>query len=98
MDVPRKNAARNRLVRRIVIGVVAVGLAGAMTLGLSKMKPAAPEVDGSTVWPDTVKRGPMLRDVRGLGTLVPEEILFVPAISEGRVERIHMRAGAIVQA
>jgi HlyD family secretion protein len=97
MDVPRKNAARNRLVRRIVIGVVAVGLAGAMTLGLSKMKPAAPEVDGSTVWPDTVKRGPMLRDVRGLGTLVPEEILFIAAQTDGRVDRIYIRPGAIVE-
>ena len=67
-----------------------------MLSGLSKMKPAAPEVDGSTVWPDTVKRGPMLRDVRGLGTLVPEEILFIAAQTDGRVDRIDVRPGAIV--
>ena len=60
------------------------------------MKPAAPEVDASTVWPDTVRRGPMLRQVRGLGTLVPEEILFIAAQTDGRVDRIAVRPGAIV--
>lgn len=96
MDVPRKNAGRNRLVRRIVIAVLVVGVASAVTLGLDRMKPAAPEVDGSTVWPDTVKRGPMLREVRGLGTLVPEEILFIAAQTDGRVDRIDVRPGAVV--
>jgi HlyD family secretion protein len=60
------------------------------------MKPAAPTVEGSTVWPDTVKRGSMLRQVRGLGTLVPEEILFIAAQTEGRVDRIAVRPGAVV--
>jgi HlyD family secretion protein len=62
------------------------------------MKPAAPEVDAATVWPDTVRRGPMLRQVRGLGTLVPEEILFIAAQTDGRVDRIAVRPGAIVSA
>jgi HlyD family secretion protein len=62
------------------------------------LKPAAPEVDRSTVWPDTVRRGPMLRNVRGLGTLVPEEILFIAAQTEGRVDRIAVRPGAVVKA
>jgi HlyD family secretion protein len=62
------------------------------------MKPAAPEVDAATVWPDTVRRGPMLRQVRGLGTLVPEEILFIAAQTDGSVDRIAVRPGAIVSA
>ena len=58
-----------------------------ITLGLSRLKPAAPCVERSTVWIDTVKRGPMLRQVRGLGTLVPEDVRWIPAQTEGRVER-----------
>jgi HlyD family secretion protein len=61
------------------------------------MKPAAPSVDASTLWPDTVKRGSMLRQVRGLGTLVPEEILFIAAQTDGRVDRIAVRPGAEVR-
>src|SRR5207344_2742424 len=66
-------------------GLVAVLL---ITLGLSRLKPAAPSVERATVWVDQVKRGPMLRQVRGLGTLVPEEIRWIPALTSGRVERI----------
>jgi HlyD family secretion protein len=98
MDVPREGAAKKRLIRRIVAVVMILAAAGGISVWLGKLQPAAVSVDFSTVWPDTVKRGPMLRNVRGMGTLVPEEILFVPAISEGRVEKIHMRAGAIVKA
>ncbi len=98
MDVPRKGAARKRWIRRVLAGAVVPGVAGGLTFWLSKLQPAAVTVEFSTVWPDTVKRGPMLRNVRGMGTLVPEEILFVPAISEGRVEKIYMRAGANVKA
>lgn len=97
MDVPRKNAARNRMIRRGIIAGVFVCTVPLVTLGLSRMKPAAQVVDGSTVWPDTVKRGSMLRQVRGLGTLVPEEILFIAAQTEGRVDRIAVRPGAVVQ-
>jgi HlyD family secretion protein len=69
-----------------------------VTLGLSKLKPAAPSVERSTVWVDTVKRGPMLRQVRGIGTLVPEEIRWIPSLSQGRVERILVRPGTKVKA
>lgn len=96
MDRPRKNAARKRWIRRIVTVAVLVSAVVGTTVGLSRLKPAAPVVDN--VWMDTVKRGPMLRQVRGLGTLVPEEILFIPAINEGRVERIFVRPGARVSA
>jgi HlyD family secretion protein len=84
------------LIRRIITAVVLVVGIGATTFGLSRLKPAAPSVEESTVWMDTVKRGPMLRQVRGLGTLVPEEILFIPAENQGRVERIVIRPGAEV--
>jgi len=87
MDVPRKGAGRKRLIRRIVL--IAVLLLGgtAITLVLGRLKPAAPSVEMATLWPDTVKRGPMKRDVRGLGTLAPEEVLFIPATTDGRVEK-----------
>ena len=66
-----------------------------ITLGLSRLKPAAPSVEAATVWLDTVKRGPMLRQVRGLGTLVPEDIRWIPATTQGRVERIVLRPGNV---
>ncbi len=62
------------------------------------MKPAALSVDRASVWIDTVKRGPMLRQVRGLGTLVPEDIRWIAANKEGRVEKIVVRPGAKVAA
>jgi HlyD family secretion protein len=68
-----------------------------ITLGLSRLKPAAPSVERGSVWIDTVRRGPMLRQVRGLGTLVPEEIRWIPAQSEGRVERILVKPGTPVK-
>jgi HlyD family secretion protein len=97
MDVPRKGAARARLIRRIVLGVIVACAIPLITWGLARLKPAAQPVERATVWIDTVKRGPMLRQVRGLGTLVPEEVLWIPATTEGRVERILVRPGAQVQ-
>ncbi len=87
MDVPRKSAARKKLIRRIIFGVGGVIALLLITLGLSRLKPAAPGVERATLWPDTVKRGPMLRQVRGLGTLVPEDLLWIPATTDGRVEQ-----------
>ena len=98
MDIPRPDAARKRRTRRIVVTAAsAVGVL-AVSLGLSRLKPAAPAVPRSTVWIDTVKRGPMLRQVRGLGTLVPEEVRWIPAATEGRVERIVIQPGTVVSA
>lgn len=97
MDVPRPFASAQRRRRRIATGVaVLLALAG-ITAGLSQLEPAAPRVDGSTVYIDTVKRGSMLRQVRGNGTLVPETIQFVQAETEGRVERILVQPGASVE-
>jgi len=96
LDIPRKNAGRKRAIRlAIILTLVAVAVAGAF-VGVTKLKPAAPGVDGSVVWKDTVKRGPMTREVRGLGTLVPEETMLIPATTAGRVAKILLRPGAEV--
>lgn len=96
MDVPRKGAKRSRIIKRAIFVLLILVAIPLITYGLSKMKPAAPPVERSSVWIDTVKRGPMLRQERGLGTLVPEEILWIPAITEGRVEKLILRPGAQV--
>jgi len=98
MDIPRESAARQRRMRRIIYSVVGLLAILAVTLGLSRLKPAAPSVDRATVWIDTVKRGPMLLQVRGLGTLVPEEILWIPATTDGRVVRRFVLPGSPVTA
>ena len=97
MDVPRAGVAKQKRKKRIImISAVVLGLILA-TFGLSRLKPAVPSVDRSTVWIDTVKRGPMVRQVRGLGTLVPQEIRWIAAQTEGRVEKIIVRPGAHVE-
>src|SRR5437016_10556696 len=97
MDIPRPDVAAKKRKRRIItISAIVIGVVLA-TVGLSRLKPAVPSVDRSTVWIDTVKRGPMVRQVRGLGTLVPEEIRWIPANTEGRVEKIIVRPGTQVE-
>jgi HlyD family secretion protein len=98
MDIPRKDAARKRLIRRISIGVVVLAAILAITIGLAHLKPAAPGIDRSTVWIDVVKRGPIVLEVRGLGTLVPEETMLIPATTDGRVQRILIYPGTPVKA
>jgi HlyD family secretion protein len=100
MDIPRKSAARKKRIRLIIyiaFGLIAVA---SITWGISRLKPAAPGVDAGTVWRDTVKRGPMDLQVRGLGTLVPEENSqqAVPAVVQGRVVRRLVLPGTIVKA
>jgi HlyD family secretion protein len=97
MDIQRPSNARAKKIRRVVIATVAVLLIAGVTFGLSRLRPAAPSVDRATVWTDDVKRGPMLREVRGLGTLVPEEIRWIPARTESHVDKIVLRPGAIVK-
>ena len=99
MDIARPDAARQKRRRRIIYAAIGVVLLALVTMGLSRLKPAAPTVERSTVWVDTVKRGSILRQVRGLGTLVPIEgsIQFLPAITEGRVEKILELPGAQVK-
>ncbi|HMZ79718.1 MAG TPA: efflux RND transporter periplasmic adaptor subunit, partial [Acidobacteriota bacterium] len=99
MDIQRsKSVARNRQLRHIALAVVVLTAVVGVSLWVSRLKPAAPTVERATVWIDTVKRGPMLRQVRGLGTLVPEEIRWIPAGSQGKVENILVKPGAEVKA
>src|SRR5690242_16293852 len=93
MDVIRKDAGRKRLIRRIVIGGMIIVAIPLITWGVSRLQPAAPPVERGTVWIDEVKRGEMTREVRGLGTLVPEDVLWIPAMTDGRVEKIHIKPG-----
>ena len=97
MDIPRKGAARSRLIKRIVVAVIIAITVPAITIALRRLQPAAQSVERSTVWPDTVKRGEMIVQVRGLGTLVPEDILTIPATTDGRVVPQPLLAGTIVK-
>jgi RND family efflux transporter MFP subunit len=101
MDIVREESVKKRRrLKRIVITVVVLIAVLGITLGVSRMKPAAPSVDTSTVWPDTVKRGAMLRQVRGLGSLIPipEDVRLIPAETDVRVERILVLPGTSVDA
>lgn len=97
MDIARPNAAKEKRRKRIIYAVITVVILSGITFALSSLKPAAPTVDRNLVWIDTVKRGPMVRQVRGLGTLVPEEIRWIAARTSGRVDKIILRPGAPVQ-
>ena len=99
MDIQRPaSVARQKKLRRISFGIAGVIVIALVSVVLARLKPAAPTVERATVWVDTVKRGSMLRQVRGLGTLIPvdEARRWVPAATQGRVERIVLRPGAIV--
>jgi len=97
VDIKRDPAIlKKKRMRRSALAVVGVIALIMITIGVSKLKPAAPEVERSTVWIDVVKRGPMTRAVRGAGRLVPEDIRWITATTSGRVERIVLRPGAQV--
>jgi HlyD family secretion protein len=98
MDIARPSNARKKRIRQIIYGGIGLLAAALVTVGLSRLKPAAPTVERAVVWPDTVKRGPMVREVRGLGTLTPEDIRWIPATTQGRVENIILRPGTAVKA
>ena len=99
MDIARpdiKRKRQRRLAVIVVLTIIAVGVAGALVL---RLKPAAPSVESSAIWRDTVKRGPLVRQVRGLGTLVPREdrLRLIPAETEATVLRIHVLPGTQVK-
>ena len=96
MDIKRKDASRKKLIKRIIFITLGIAVVGGVTFGLTRLKPAAPTVERATVWVDQVKRGPMIRQVRGLGTLVAEDILVIPAQFDGRVEKRNVLAGVPV--
>ncbi len=97
MDIkrPTKSKFRKRI-RKVLFIVVGLAAIGGITFGLTKLKPAAPTLDRSTAVIDTVKRGQMVREVRGIGTLVPQLVRWVPAPADGRVEKIPVQAGVVV--
>src|SRR3954462_11839126 len=96
MDIARPNAAKEKRKKRIIYASVAIVVLAGITVALARLKPAAPTVERNLVWIDTVKRGPMVREVRGLGTLVPEDITWIAARTQGRVTKIILRPGAAV--
>jgi HlyD family secretion protein len=98
VDIARPEAKRQKKIRRTIYVVAAIVLIPLVTFALSKLKPAAPSVDAGTIWPGTVQRGPMLRDVRGLGTLVPETIRLIPAATDGQVQTRYLLPGVPVKA
>jgi HlyD family secretion protein len=97
MDIKREGVAQAKRKRRILWGVIALAVVALVTLGLYRLEPAAPTVDRATVWLDTVKRGEMLRQVRGPGTLVPEEIRRIALNTDATVEKRLILPGAVVQ-
>src|ERR1700720_3706483 len=99
MDIRREEFARDRRRRRILFVLAATGVALLITLGLSRLKPAAPSIDRSTVWIDTVRKGPLVRQVRGPGSLVPEAegIRQISAATDARVERLRVQPGSAVE-
>ncbi len=100
MDIARPEFKTQKRRRQLFILAAVILAVAAVSVGVSRLKPAAPTVERGTVWTDTVKRGPMLRQVRGLGTLVPtqEAVRQIPAESEATVVRIHMLPGSQIKA
>ena len=96
MDIARPDLARKKKLRHSFYTVAALTAVAVITVGVSRLEPAAPRVDRDTIYLDTVQRGPMVRQVRGTGTLVPEQIRWIPATTDGTVERIVIRPGALV--
>jgi HlyD family secretion protein len=97
MDVPRQGVARRKLIRRILIATAGLLIIGGSVFAVSRLQPALPSVDAGTLWPDTVKRGSLLRQVHGLGTLVPEEIVWISAQADARIEKIYIQPGTAVR-
>ena len=97
MDIARHQPNRTKLTRYAAAGIAAVVVI-LTTVGLSRLRPAAPTVDRGSAVIDTVKRGPLMREVRGAGTLVPEDVRWIAATTDARVERVLVQAGSEVKA
>jgi len=93
MDVKREGVARKKLIKRIIYLTLTAAAVAVISWRLSLLKPAAPTVERATVWIDSVKRGPIVIEVRGLGTLVPEDIVWIPAQFDSQVAKIEKRSG-----
>src|SRR6201987_3454788 len=99
MDISRPDIKKKKMRRQIILAGCGVVALAVVAFFVTRLKPAAPEVDRATVWTDTVKRGPLLRQVRGPGTLVPREdkIRLIPAETAATVVRIRVLPGAKVE-
>jgi len=98
MDIARPDLPAKRRRRRLIATVITIVVVSGAGYAVSRLEPAAPSVEAATMWIDTVKRGELVRDVRGIGTLVPEDIRWIPATSDARVERIVVHPGTQVSA
>ena len=96
MDIARPQNPRADRLRRVAYGAAALVVVGGASVGVARLRPAAPTVEASALWPDTVKRGSMVRQVRGPGTLVPEDLRWVSAPSQGRIDRVLVQPGTAV--
>jgi HlyD family secretion protein len=97
MDIQKPDNSRAKKIRRGAYAAIAALSVAGTSIAVSRMRPAAPSVERATILTDEVKRGGMLRDVHGLGTLVPEDIRWIPAQTDSRVDRIVLKPGAIVK-
>jgi HlyD family secretion protein len=97
MDIPRPERQRRRRLRQATLAAIGVLGLVALTVAVMRLEPAAPSVARASVWVDSVREGEMLRQVRGTGTLVPREIRWIAAYTDGRVERVIVRPGAVVE-
>ena len=93
MDIKREGVAKNKMIRRVIYLTLTAAAVAAAGWRINQLKPAAPSVERATVLIDTVKRGPMVRDVHGLGTLVPEDILWIQAAFDSQVSKILSQSG-----
>src|SRR5215471_8358189 len=93
MDIKREGVAKRRRIRWSIYAVLGLAVLSLGSWRLYKLQPAAPNVERATVWVDAVKRGPMLRDVKGIGTLVPEDIIWIPANSDGQISKVPVHSG-----
>ena len=96
MDVPRQGTGKRKWVRRTLILVPVIGLLGGAAWAVARLQPALPSVDAASVWPDTVVRGSMIRQVHGVGSLVPQDVVWISAQIDGRIEKINILPGTPV--
>ena len=97
MDIKREGVARKKRIRFIIYGILTLGALGAAGWRVSKLEPAAPTVERATVWIDSVKRGPIVIERKGLGKLAPEEIVVIPSLQDGQVIKVPIKSGQKVK-
>ena len=96
MDVPRQGNRKRKTIRRAAVLVAVFGVVGGGAWGVSRLQPALATVEAASVWPDIVARGPMIRQVHGVGSLVPQDVIWVSAQIDGRIEKINIQPGTEV--